>query len=119
MALIICPECGRQISDQAAMCVGCGISMEKIKEILGNEETTKIPENIESPTHVIVATPDSRRQSSLFAADLKDKKIKCTVCSNEYNLSEFVCPKCGYPAVNLGINIEKSERLIDKYRKGQ
>lgn len=28
MALIYCPDCGRQISDQAAVCIGCGRPMQ-------------------------------------------------------------------------------------------
>lgn len=38
MALIRCPECGRQISDDAAMCMGCGKPMEKIREQLAAEK---------------------------------------------------------------------------------
>ena len=29
--LIICPECGKQISDKAAACPGCGCPMEEIR----------------------------------------------------------------------------------------
>ncbi len=43
MALIRCPECGRQISDDAAMCMGCGKPMEKIHEQLAAEkEATRL-----------------------------------------------------------------------------
>ena len=41
MALIFCPDCGKQISDQAAMCIHCGRPMivEKGKLIIfGREE---------------------------------------------------------------------------------
>ena len=33
MALIKCPECGKEISDKAKSCIHCGISIEDIKEI--------------------------------------------------------------------------------------
>lgn len=40
MALIICPECGRQISDKAACCIGCGCPMNFIvKEIKEQRES--------------------------------------------------------------------------------
>ena len=39
MALIKCPECGREISDRAAFCVGCGISKEDIQVILADRKS--------------------------------------------------------------------------------
>ena len=39
MALISCPECGRQISDKADACVGCGYPIKKDDEIF--EECSK------------------------------------------------------------------------------
>ena len=39
MALIICPECGKLISDRAKECPQCGTSIEKIQELL--KEATK------------------------------------------------------------------------------
>ena len=39
MALIKCPECGREISDRAAFCVGCGISKEDIQDILADRKS--------------------------------------------------------------------------------
>ncbi|MBP3617989.1 MAG: zinc ribbon domain-containing protein [Lachnospiraceae bacterium] len=32
MALIICPECGKEISDKAAICVGCGFPVKEYLE---------------------------------------------------------------------------------------
>lgn len=39
MALIKCPECGREISDRAAFCVGCGIPKEDIQIILADRKS--------------------------------------------------------------------------------
>ena len=41
MALIKCPKCGREISDKAKQCVGCGWEVEKVKESK-EEKTTKL-----------------------------------------------------------------------------
>lgn len=41
MALIKCPKCGREISDKAANCIGCGWKVEPIKDST-NEQTTKL-----------------------------------------------------------------------------
>lgn len=41
MALIKCPECGREISDQAEICINCGIKiagMENLHEIVKKKE---------------------------------------------------------------------------------
>ena len=38
MALIKCPECGREISEYADKCISCGCPMDKIKEILGRNK---------------------------------------------------------------------------------
>lgn len=41
MALIKCPKCGREISDKAANCIGCGWKVEPIKDSI-KEQTTKL-----------------------------------------------------------------------------
>jgi predicted amidophosphoribosyltransferase len=33
MALIKCPECGKQISDKADVCIGCGYPIKKINTV--------------------------------------------------------------------------------------
>ena len=33
MALIKCPECGKEISEYSSFCIGCGCPMKKIKEL--------------------------------------------------------------------------------------
>lgn len=43
MALITCPECGKQISDKAKMCVGCGFPISdylKRENVNNNYKTT-------------------------------------------------------------------------------
>jgi hypothetical protein len=35
MALINCPECNKQISDKAEICVGCGAPVEKLVIVIG------------------------------------------------------------------------------------
>jgi uncharacterized membrane protein YvbJ len=45
MALITCPECGRQISDKADACVGCGCPIRKNET--AEEIAKRIMDNIE------------------------------------------------------------------------
>lgn len=39
MAMITCPECGKQISEYSTVCIGCGASMEIIKKLLSETES--------------------------------------------------------------------------------
>ncbi len=50
MALIICPECGRKISDRAVMCPGCGIGQDEIQRMIA--EKTKCIEKEDQPISV-------------------------------------------------------------------
>lgn len=45
MALIKCPECGREISEFAPHCIGCGCPMTKIKQMLNNKPQEEMEEN--------------------------------------------------------------------------
>ncbi|WP_194608622.1 zinc ribbon domain-containing protein [Clostridium vitabionis] len=42
MALIRCPECGREVSDQAEMCPGCGYNVKQYYDNLQKEEKGKL-----------------------------------------------------------------------------
>ena len=54
MALIKCPECGKQISDKAEMCPHCGINL-KIEEIL-HGDSEEIKEDIELTKRIYKAS---------------------------------------------------------------
>lgn len=47
MALIKCPECGKEISDRAKVCIHCGAPVQEIKQDISEEEV--LEENVESP----------------------------------------------------------------------
>lgn len=94
MALITCPECGRQISDRAAACIGCGISMEDVKKIIGM---------------------DSRGVMSI-ESDNSTKRIKCVICKNEFDAADLCCPSCKYPILSLSTNCDIQLPEIRKHR---
>ena len=104
MALIFCPECGKQISDRAVMCIGCGISMEEIRKMLCESSVVSAPTEAE----------DVLIESSV---NLGDRIIKCTFCNNEYMLSERSCPKCKNPALCLSYRVETQVLLIRNYKR--
>ena len=41
MALINCPECNHEMSDQAKTCPNCGYKIPKVKRVLSPEEQKK------------------------------------------------------------------------------
>lgn len=98
MALIICPECGRQISDLAEYCVGCGFPIDSIKIIDQHISDRKkdIIENIHGTG---------------------ERKIRCIICSSEYDYSEHLCSKCGYPAMHLSDKPDILEAVIKSCKK--
>lgn len=52
MALINCPECGKEVSDKAKTCPNCGIAITK--------------EPIEQPYSMYVASPSSVKKKTTF-----------------------------------------------------
>lgn len=46
MALITCPECGREISDKAVSCPGCGFPMDGYVEVDSRSELDKLVDEI-------------------------------------------------------------------------
>lgn len=60
MAIITCPECGRQISEYAPACVGCVVPMEMIKKLLAESENgEKTAEGL--TTHLNKKTEDKKK----------------------------------------------------------
>lgn len=82
MALIKCPECGREISDQAPSCPSCGIVIKKV-----NENEIK-----NYPTISPLSRTDMTRYSD---AQMRNRKVKCQVCGIEYDSKMYKsCPLC-------------------------
>lgn len=106
MALITCPECGRQISNQADICIGCGIPMDKITKILNTVSETWTPETECDSSTRIIPFP------------LEDRTISCIRCKTRYSLSEKQCPKCKTPALYLFRDPQQQE-LLSLFRKKQ
>lgn len=75
MALINCPECGKQISDKASMCIHCGFPLqeEMSKNIppketpLQNEETTRDFLSKETPKKVVIINGKGRMLAHTLA----------------------------------------------------
>ena len=101
MALITCPECGKQISEYAPACVSCGVPMEMIKKLnavidLSPESTSAVAENNE-------AVPQEQTTNSEYitADQMKSRIIRCIICGTNFDITDYHCPKCNYSVLSL------------------
>ena len=96
MALIICPECGKEISDKAKCCIHCGYPLE--------EEAQKQPELPEEDRYW-EAEPDgfsSEKDAEGIAGPEPEEMseavfINCPVCGKQVSSKTYDCPNCGHP----------------------
>lgn len=72
MSLINCPECGKEISDKADICIGCGFP---IKEYLNKTEEEKAKKE--------------RQEKEL------EQKYFCKSCYKQNEIGEDYCTYCG------------------------
>lgn len=89
MSLIKCPECGKEVSDKAEVCVNCGYPISKyIVEIKKSEQKEEIKEQ---------------------------KKKRCPFCGSETKSNEDYCSECGFrltPYNNINTKME-SENVAE------
>lgn len=110
MALITCPECRKEISDKAQICVGCGFP---IKEFL---ESNVVPKKVETPMVCgCCGSDDIDDEGYCNACGMKLLKAKkeqegsrelpaeatvvytiCPQCDFHNEPGKFTCIKCGH-----------------------
>lgn len=79
MALIKCPECGKEISDKSEICIGCGFP---IKEHLREIEEAETEEK------------RKREQKEKEQRELEEK-YRCRSCNEQNEIGEDYCVYCG------------------------
>lgn len=113
MALIKCPECGKEVSDKAEACIRCGYPINKNNEVNENLQEELINPNIINvegkdidiiqvinlvrQKEKIKAIKLLREMSNLSLTDAKDiidKIDKGSMIQNNKS-SELTCPYCG------------------------
>lgn len=73
MALIKCPECGKEISSKSKMCIHCGYPMDDYEEIIPEEYETYEPPLITQKFQVIMTSYGFIKNR--IAEELEDMKI--------------------------------------------
>ncbi|MFQ7000483.1 MAG: ribosomal protein L7/L12 [Clostridium sp.] len=109
MALIKCPECGKEISDKALACIHCGFPLKEI-----NKEENKKCEFykvilIESGSNKIKVIKELRQMFDLGLKEAKDiVDFAPTVLSESLTLNDAQCTKKQLESLGAIINIEEN-----------
>lgn len=108
MALIQCPECGRNVSDQAQSCPNCGypISRAVVASGSGEEEDTNCYVKCPSCANVTYYEINSEEDACQYGS-MRDVSTVCDNCGTEIEVSFFhYCPECehfvGYRPASWG-----------------
>lgn len=96
MALIRCPECGKEISDKSPACIHCGFPLELLKSSSGSgiDETT-----VEKDTGKDVEDDTlCEKGYSLESLDYGNEKVQAENAADSYT-EKIKCPTCGSPDI--------------------
>ena len=92
MALIICPECGKEISSKAKICIHCGYPLKEMQE----EQQKKEERYWEVPFSVQDCVKDENGIAGPEPEELSGlRKIECPSCGKEVSAKAIDCPHCG------------------------
>ena len=118
MAIIKCPECGQEISDQSRNCIHCGYPLKKQKGIVLKEHRNKIlavgAVFLGICAVIVLITFFLNRNSSKAAMHLADKTA--AVFQSESDREKQLVTKKGEDFVSLVITgqIDETQKYLDK-----
>lgn len=96
MALIKCPECGKEVSEDVDFCKNCGTQYRKTcSDQNGEGIDSACPER---PVSEDVKPEDSESYTDTCSESSESKdtaKRICKKCGNELEEGQTFCPKCG------------------------
>ncbi len=104
MALVKCPECGKQVSEKANSCPNCGYPISKYIETMqeANNTNTVFPEN------------KSEKNDITVTESIKEV-FNCSQCGKEYSSFAEICPHCGYSEKNKRYQRELMQERTNQY----
>ena len=128
MALINCPECNKEVSDKAEVCIHCGYPLHTVLytlKITGYQNTDsyavaglveifdktyeqgfEIVENLpyeimEDIDKEVVISHANRLQKKLFDVEIVDSYGKVIDFDNETSKNQIICPRCGSTQIQI------------------
>lgn len=93
MALINCPECGKEISDKAKMCIHCGFPLDDLQTAICDNEDFA---NEEEKQRLI-----ERAYKEISADPQKEKQFYEQRYKNLNSSNIVKCPKCGSTQIQM------------------
>ena len=113
MALIKCPECGKEISDASAACIHCGYPLNKNSGIQETEAPNVESKEKEIPKIIGEEKENIKRLKELYDIYLEFKKFENLVGWDRF-ITKF---KMKHNKCDISIRI--LEKYEDKYKDGK
>lgn len=88
MALINCPECGKEISDKAIACINCGFPVSEVSKLMDTEPFPELPNDLNIGAQIVNWTGDA----GLYVKYYSDNKFsdftngKYEICLHKHGL---------------------------------
>ena len=114
MALISCPDCNKQISEDAPCCPNCG---SPIKELSSFADSQSSVEFVSVEANPPKTAPPSDQPQVPPTDTLKGALIKCAVCGKEISDTANACVSCGAPVVRTSKTYAPTEAHIKQVKK--
>lgn len=94
MGLIKCPDCGKEISDKAVMCIGCGYPLQ---EMISKSEIDLTQKQKEAELRAKIEEAKKRKENRELNANNADvaKQYYCDNCHIQNPVYSKYCKKCG------------------------
>lgn len=117
MALINCPECGKQVSDVASSCPNCGYPISHYIETMqeSNNANTFFQENKSEKKDIAVSVSTEEARKHLPKDAKTMALVKCSQCGKEYSSFAEICPHCGYSEKNKRYQRELMQERTNQY----
>lgn len=107
MALIKCPECGKEVSDKAKFCPNCGCPSDVLLKAKDENPIEKCPycnsESIDSDGYCnecgmkITTKLYQRTEENILETNNRSNEFTiCPKCGSQNEIGKFTCNKCGY-----------------------
>ena len=118
MALIKCPECGKEISDAAIKCPGCQFPVKEELEKAEKRKQEQIRKEKEKQEREHIEQEQRAREEKKKLEEEKrkhdEKYMKCPECKEEVERIVEICPRCGFP---IAENNRKKAEAKEKQKK--
>lgn len=113
MALIKCPQCGKEISDKAKKCVGCG--WEVNLGVLNVKEKEIISGN--APSKINVSDIEDEQKKTLKDAELEIEKVKESARQKVKSINESAKAMVAQKQKELELEYKEREKELAKQRE--